>query len=315
MVTAVGRCWTKKADGLPYIRKDGVVNREIDNLDRSPLSTMSKSVTTLSLAYYFTNDEKYAEKAVQNLRIWFINKKTKMNPNMNFGQTIPGHNNGKGRGEGLIDTYSFIEMLDGIELLKKSDEFLKKDRLVLNDWFSAYLEWMLTSEIAQQEFNAKNNHGTAYDVQVTRYALFVGKDEIAKRFITEFPERRIFTQVEPDGSQPLELARTTALGYSIFNITHFLDMCCIAKSLNIDLFNSTSTDGRNISKAIHYLSNFAGKSESEFPYKQIKDWDSKQKELIWLLYRADKFVAKPVYQKFYSNNNSELNKKVELLFY
>ena len=313
-----GRYWwpdPKKADGLPYIRKDGVVNREIDNLDRSPLSTMSKSVTTLSLAYYFTNDEKYAEKAVQNLRIWFINKKTKMNPNMNFGQTIPGHNNGKGRGEGLIDTYSFIEMLDGIELLKKSDEFLKKDRLVLNDWFSAYLEWMLTSEIAQQEFNAKNNHGTAYDVQVTRYALFVGKVEIAKRFINEFPERRIFAQVEPDGSQPLELARTTALGYSIFNITHFLDMCCIAKSLNIDLFNSTSTDGRNISKAIHYLSNFAGKSESEFPYKQIKDWDSKQKELIWLLYRADKFVAKPVYQKFYSNNNSELNKKVELLFY
>jgi hypothetical protein len=234
---------------------------------------------------------------------------------MNFGQTIPGHNNGKGRGEGLIDTYSFIEMLDGIELLKKSDEFLKKDRLVLNDWFSAYLEWMLTSEIAQQEFNARNNHGTAYDVQVTRYALFVGKVEIAKRFINEFPERRIFAQVEPDGSQPLELARTTALGYSIFNITHFLDMCCIAKSLNIDLINSTSTDGRNISKAIHYLSNFAGKSESEFPYKQIKEWDSKQKELIWLLYRADKFVSKPVYQKFYSNNNSEVNKKVELLFY
>jgi hypothetical protein len=92
-------------------------------------------------------------------------------------------------------------------------------------------------------------------------------------------------------------------------------MCCIAKSLNIDLFNSTSTDCRNISKAIHYLSNFAGKSESEFPYKQIKEWDLKQKELIWLLYRADKFVSKPVYQKFYSNNNSEVNKKVELLFY
>jgi hypothetical protein len=238
-----------------------------------------------------------------------------MNPNMNFGQTIPGHNNGKGRGEGLIDTYSFIEMLDGIELLKKSDEFLKKDRQALNDWFSAYLDWMLTSEIAQQEFNAKNNHGTAYDVQVTRYALFVGKDEIAKRFINEFPERRIFTQVEPDGSQPLELARTTALGYSIFNITHFLDMCCIAKSLNIDLLNSTSNDGRNISKAIHYLSNFAGKSESEFPYKQIKDWESKQKELIWLLYRADKFNAKPVYDKYYKDNVNNWEKNYTFLFY
>ncbi|MGB4575379.1 MAG: alginate lyase family protein, partial [Paludibacter sp.] len=36
---SMGRYWwpdPKKADGLPYIRKDGVVNREIDKLDRMP---------------------------------------------------------------------------------------------------------------------------------------------------------------------------------------------------------------------------------------------------------------------------------------
>jgi len=88
---------------------------------------MERSVYLLSLAYYLTNDENYAAKAVENLRIWFINKETKMNPNMNFGQTIPGRKEGKGRGEGVLDTYSFVEMLDGVELLKTSKSF-KKER-------------------------------------------------------------------------------------------------------------------------------------------------------------------------------------------
>jgi len=75
-----GRYWwpnPKTADGLPYIRKDGVVNPEIEDFDRGALSVMVRSITTLSLAYTLTTDNKYAEKAVQNLRIWFINKKPK----------------------------------------------------------------------------------------------------------------------------------------------------------------------------------------------------------------------------------------------
>ncbi|MDD2798595.1 MAG: alginate lyase family protein [Bacteroidales bacterium] len=312
-----GRYWwpdPSKPDGLPYIRKDGVVNREIDNLDRAPLGAMARSVYTLSLAYYLTSDYKYAKKAVENIRIWFLNKETKMNPNMNFGQTIPGRNNGKGRGEGILDTYSFVEMLDGIELLKGSSEFTKKDREALVAWFTEYLNWMQTSEIGKEEFSAKNNHGTAFDVQVTRYALFVEKEDIAKNVIDEFPTRRLFKQIEPDGSQPFELVRTTALGYSVFNLTHFIDMCWMAKSLKIDLFNAKSTDGRSIDKACSFLANYVGKEQNEFPYKQIKEWDSVQKKLQFELYRSDLFREKPIYKSLYENEIARSQKNIDLIF-
>jgi len=173
----------------------------------------------------------------------------------------------------------------------------------------------MTTEIGNEEYTAKNNHGTAFDVQATRYALFVGKEDIARKFIAEFPERRLFTQIEPDGSQPLELARTTALGYSTFNLTHILDMCCLAKSLNVDLFSAKSQDGRSILKAIDFLTQFVGKPQSHFPYKQIKEWDSVQKKLCWQLYRADKFLTKPVYVKFYRNKISDSDKDDNVLFY
>lgn len=300
---SMGRYWwpdPTKADGLPYIRRDGVVNPEIDKLDRIPLSKFTRNVYTLSLAYYMTNDDKYATKAVENLRIWFVNKDTKMNPNMNFGQTIPGRNEGKGRGEGVLDTYSFVEMLDGIELLKSSKKYTKADKEALNAWLSTYLDWLLTSKIGQEENDAKNNHGVAFDIQVARYALFVGKEDIARKFINEFPEKRLYKQIEPNGAQPLELARTTAFGYSVFNLTHFIDMATMAKSLNIDIFNTTSADGRSITKAIEFLLPFLGKQAADFPYQQIKDWDKVQTEFCWVLKRAGEFSAKPVYTDKYS---------------
>ncbi|MGB4414341.1 MAG: alginate lyase family protein [Paludibacter sp.] len=315
---SMGRYWwpdPKKADGLPYIRKDGVVNREIDKLDRMPLSKMERSVYLLSLAYYLTNDENYAAKAVENLRIWFINKETKMNPNMNFGQTIPGRKEGKGRGEGVLDTYSFVEMLDGVELLKTSKSFKKKDREELNNWFTTYLDWMLTSEIGNEERSAKNNHGTAYDVQVARYALFVGKEDLTRNIIDQFPAKRLFKQIEPDGSQPLELARTTAFGYSVYNIMHFLDMCAIANTLNINLLDSKSEDGRCIVKAIDFLLPFIGKQVTDFPFKQIKDWDSVQQKLRWQLYRVDKMLSKPLYENYYYSVINKSVKDIECLIY
>lgn len=315
---SAGRYWwpdPTKADGLPYIRKDGVSNPEIDKLDRIPLATMTKSVVSLSLAYYLTSDEKYAEKAVRNLRIWYIDAATKMNPNMNFGQTIPGKTNGLGRGEGLIDTYSFVDMLDGVELLKKSPQFTSQDRKALETWFAAYLDWMQRSKVAKEEFDAFNNHGTAFDVQLVRYALFVGKETLAREYLEAFPKRRIFKQIEPNGSQPLELSRTTALGYSLFNLWHILDMCSMAKSLNVDLYNMSSSDHRNITKAIDFLSPYLGKKQSEFPYKQIKEWDESQEKLAWVLYRADRFLPSHGYKELAGQQINASNDDAHCLVY
>lgn len=315
---SLSRYWwpdTSKADGLPYIRKDGISNPEIEKLDRYPLGDFSKSVQSLSLAYYITSDEKFAEKAVENLRTWFINSKTKMNPNMNYGQTVPGIRNGLGRGVGIIDTYTFIEMLDGVELLKKSKSFTLADQQAIKEWFTAYVQWLQTSPVASEELEAPNNHGTAYDVQLTRYAIFIGNENLAKKLLNEFPQKRLFSQIEPDGSQPLELARTTALGYSTFNLTHFLDMCQIGKLVGVDLLSAKSTDGRSILKAIDFLVPYINKPASQFPYQQIKDWDGVQEKLCWQLYRVDQMLPKPAYKKYYSKNLDLGKKNIDAILY
>jgi len=288
-----------KPDGLPYIRKDGQRNPEIQKLDRYKIDGLAKNVRALSYAYFFTGEEKYAQKAVESLKIWFLNEKTRMNPNLNFGQMIPGRNGGKGRAEGIIDTYTFVELVDCMKILSKSRAMKAKDYEGLKKWFSDYLDWLLESEIGKDERSAKNNHGLAYDVQVTAYALFAERNDIALDFINSFAENRLFKQIEPDGSQPLELARTIALHYSIFNIEHAMDMCDLAKAYNIDLFNSESEDGRSISKSIDYIRVYLGKPQSDFPYKQIKEWDQNQDKLCWMLRRSTFFKPNPEFDKLF----------------
>jgi len=278
-----------KTDGLPYIRRDGQRNPELKELDREKIDILVQNVSTLTEAYIRLKNKKYAKKAVNDLKIWFLNPKTRMNPNLNYAQMIPGRNDGSGRPEGIIDAYSFVKLIGCIEVLFENKALKQSDYKKLQTWFSDFLDWLLNSDLGRQEYAAENNHGVGYDVQATAYALFANRPEIAEKFISNFPEKRIFRQIEPDGSQPRELARTMALHYSIFNLEHFLDMCDLAKKLGIDLYPATSADGRNIAKAIDFIAQYIDKPQSEFPYQQIRDWDEKQEELRLLICRAKHF--------------------------
>lgn len=275
-----------KPDGLPYISLDGKSNPELEKLDRNRLGTTADRVTTLALAWYFSGDEKYARKAVELIRVWFINKDTRMNPNLEYAQMIPGHNNNKGRCYGVLDGYSFVEMLDAVKLLEHSKSFTAKEAGQLHAWFGKLLNWILTSPQGQDESRQANNHSTAYDAQIIAYALYTGNLKVAREIIDAVPAKRMFKQIEPDGRQPYELTRTLAFGYSQYNLTHLLDIFFMAQKIGVRIDTAVSADGRGFYKALDFLAQYIGKGVKEWPYQQISGWEGKQQELCKDLYRT-----------------------------
>ena len=281
------------ADGLPYLRRDGVVNPERDQTsDRQRLDNLVRSVKILALGYFFTGRKDYTAHAAKLLHTWFIDKATKMNPHLRYAQAMPGRI--QGRGAGIIETHNLPELLDAVELLNSSSQWHQAERKALQEWFGKYLTWLLESAEGKAEAKAQNNHGTWYDVQVAAFALFTGRDVVAKQVLSEFPAKRIATQIESDGRQPRELERTLSWNYSIFNLEAFISAASIGEKLGFDLWKFEAPDKRSIRKALDWLAPYAA-GEKKWNYKQISVFEPTK--LAPLLRQAALRLYEPAYEK------------------
>lgn len=222
-------------DGLPYVRRDGVSNKKlIAQGDRAPLSAMSNDVVTLTLAGYLLDEPKYSRHAAKLLRAWFLDPATRMNPHLNHGQMIRGVNTG--RCFGIIDTAVFVPTIDSALLLEESGEWTAEDGEGLRAWFGDYRAWLTESPMGKQEQATRNNHATYYDLQVATMALYVGDRERARRVLAAVPTRRMATQIELDGRQPHEIARTRGLTYSLMNLRGFCLLARLGEHVEVDLW-------------------------------------------------------------------------------
>jgi len=160
-------------DGLPYIRRDGETNPASQSLkesDRQRIGALGENTETLGLAYYLTGEEKYAKKAAELLRVWFLDAATHMNPNVNHAQCRPGHNNGSK--SGILDGRLIIRALEGSLLIAGSSELSETELKKLKAWSGEYFNWLTSNKMALEEAASKNNHGCYYDAQAIYFALY-----------------------------------------------------------------------------------------------------------------------------------------------
>ncbi|MDR9830368.1 alginate lyase family protein [Vibrio sp. FNV 38] len=243
-----------KPDGLPYVPRDGQINPEARNplhTDQMRIRDFGQLVESLTLAYYFSGEKKYAEKAATMLRVWYLNEDTQMNPNMNYGQAVPGLT--PGRAIGIIEGSAIIYTADAASLLKDYEGWTDNDQEGLDRWLNEYLDWLLTSDHGRLEGEMKQNHGSKYDASVARLALVLGRNDLAKSIINDVKMKRILLQIEPDGAQPMELRRTKGFNYSLFNLEALIQLADLGTWIDVDLWNYETDDGRSIVKAIEFV--------------------------------------------------------------
>jgi hypothetical protein len=282
-----------KPDGLPYIRRDGERNPEVDrDTDRPAIGRLREAIRTLALAYYFTRHEPYAEHATRLVRVWFLDPATRMNPHLDYAQYIPGVNTG--RGIGIIETAGLGETCDDVALLSSSPAWTKEDARGWHDWLGRYFTWLTTSANGLDEADEENNHGTWYDVQTAHLALVLGKNDVAKKILGEGLKQRIAVQIEPNGAQPRELARTRSLNYSLMNLRAFFTLARLGEHVQVDGWNYATQDGRSLRAALAFLAPYADPAK---PWVK-KDLNSPDREdIIPLLIEGGRHWKDPAFEQ------------------
>lgn len=281
----------EKPDGLPYIHHDGQTNpgaREIP--DKPNFQGMMPRVKRLALAYYFTGEERYAAKAADFLRVWFLNPDTAMNPNLNYAQGVRGRSTG--RAAGIIDARALSSLIDAIGLLGQTALWTPQDQQGMVDWFRNFLDWLLTSPIGKEEGAAQNNHGSWYDVLTTSAALFIDDQATARAILEASPTRRIDGHILADGRQPRELVRTLSWHYSVFNLEALFGVAHLGERMGVDIWSHATPEGATLRTALDYLVPTALDTQ-RWTYQHISP--IQPEKIVDVLYQAAAQYHEPAY--------------------
>lgn len=266
----------------PYIQRDGMSNPDNFVEHRRALMRLSVQLPALVAGWKLTRDKRYGAKSAEHLRAWFIDERTRMNPNLQYAQAIHGITTG--RGTGIVDTIHLVEVARATEVLRDSSALSMTELGAITQWFKDYLSWMTGSKNGTDERDAKNNHTTCWVMQVAAFAHLVGDQNLLAYCRERFKTIIVPNQIAANGSFPEELRRTKPYGYELFNLEAMAAVCQILSTPEDNLFSFQTADGRGFRKAMEYMAPFIADKRS-WPMKPdvmyYDQWPMRQNSLLF----------------------------------
>jgi hypothetical protein len=237
----------------PYLRKDGQANPARVAANQAELNAMSDAVLALGVASFLLDNPAYGKRAALVIHTWFLNPKTRMSPDLDFAQSVPGVNNG--RGTGVVDGRFLVRAIQGMEFLEETSNWDHKDQAGVHKWFEDYLHWLLTSKNAEDERKSGNNHASWWAAQVAAAGSFLGDNRAQQTAFDFFRDHLLPRQILPNGSAPNEEIRARSLRLSSLNLEAFSTICRIAQVHGgSDLWSVRARSGASVTAALDYLS-------------------------------------------------------------
>ena len=256
----------------PYIQKDGQTNPANFSEHRLAMIRFSQMVGNLTSAYLLTKDNKFALKAIQHCKAWFVDTTTKMNPSLLYAQAIKGKVTG--RGVGIIDMIQMMEVAQSVLVLEKQHAIKSTDLIEIKKWFQQYLQWVTTHPYGIDEREAKNNHGTCWTMQVAVFAKLVNDSALLNYCDNRFKTLLLPSQMDVNGSFPLELKRTKPYGYSLFNLDAMYTLAHVLSTKENNLWEYKTSNGLSLKKGIEFLYPFVADKNSWTLPKDIMYWEN-----------------------------------------
>lgn len=237
--------WPNPDDPLgPYLLRDGHLNPDSLTANRAALNSMSDTVFVLSTAAYLFDDERYSQRAERVIQTWFLNPKTRMNPNLEYARVVRGVS--AGRPSGILEGRALIRAIEGMEFLARTGNWDAKDQAAVHKWFEEYLRWLTQSKSGAEEKARANGQATWWTAQVAAVATFVQDENAQKMAFSHYRDHIFPRQIRTDSAVPREEVRA-----SVFDLEASTLVCRIAEVQGVDLWSVHGVNGSNIGTLIN----------------------------------------------------------------
>jgi Alginate lyase len=244
-----------KPGGTPYVQRVGEPNPEsLVDSDAASFTRMVDAVETLALGAWFLGDQRYAERAATLLRTWFLDKRTRMNPNLNYAHAVPGVTDG--RGVGITDARDLARVVDAVGLLEGATAWSERDQRDMMAWARDYLAWLVTSPHGVEARAEKGGVGTWYDAQVASLALFVGDTGLVRRTIAQSAAPRLASQMAPDGALTIERAGPRPVQHTLQTLDAFERLAEVGRQVGADFWRWQAPNGASLQQAARNVAQF-----------------------------------------------------------
>ncbi|SPJ25996.1 alginate lyase family protein [Palleronia abyssalis] len=269
----------KKADGLPYIQRDGerlpgteMFSPDSHKFDRTRFQMLGDDVVACALAWTAFEDRAARNHAIRLVRVWFLDPETAMTPNLRMAQVRCGHNNDEGAATGIIEFKDLAFLLDAVRLIDDSELTAG-----LSDWLRRYADWLLTSPQGRKERRAPNNHGLYFDLQLAAIAAFLGETEMLLDCYMH-SIGRVEGHFDPTGAQPHELTRTLTQHYCAFTLQGWMTLLHLYRGCGLPIH--AQPEMARIDRGLAW---FCAHRGTKWPYPQISEFDTDRYAPITLM--------------------------------
>ncbi|QRV79293.1 alginate lyase [Ceratobasidium sp. AG-Ba] len=293
----------------PYVRRDGQFNPDYrlanDSgsvqalMDAILYAPMAHLILTHNQSLSKNPPEFYSRAALHALNVFFVNPQTAMNPHLNFSQLLRGPGVQKGSPTGVLDLHWWPKALTGILLMRAMNVWSEQDIAGVVAWGRSYIPWLLTNELARAERGSDNNHASYFYNQLAALQILVGDNEGARATLQDFFTGVYQEQIDANGDQPKESARTHPYHYRGYNLCAIITSARLAEYIGYDAWNIKAASGAGIQDAANYAMGFTpgpGEAASElFPQiaaVAVKFGDPDGKYAAWLASKDQQYPAR-----------------------
>jgi hypothetical protein len=285
----------------PYIRRDGFSNPANFDDHRAALIRFGLLAPALASAWCLTADPRFLTHFLRHVNAWFVDPSTRMNPTLQYAQAISGVSTG--RGTGIIDTLQLIDVARALRVLQARNAIPSAQLEPILQWFAAYVNWMATSANGIDEEKAKNNHGACWVLQAAEFAQFAHRSDLVALCLDRFKNHIVPDQIAPNGSLPLELARSKPYSYSLFDTDVLAGICQSLSTPAENLWLFKAPNGADVAASIAFMFPFIA-DKSKWPYpKDVEFFDAMPSRRPSILF-AGAALHKPHYLELWQQQDA-----------